>query len=99
MAQAVTLMTASRGCSILGSGTSSHRMSPLPCHANAITKMLRLLRPPLPTVSTINAGRGSGLAEFLLYHPEKPDRRRTIRRGEGENFRGRRRCYTCRAGG
>jgi hypothetical protein len=28
-------MMASRGCSILGSGTSSHRMSPLPCHANA----------------------------------------------------------------
>jgi hypothetical protein len=30
IAQAVTLMIASRGCSILGSGTVSHRISPLP---------------------------------------------------------------------
>jgi hypothetical protein len=29
------LVTASRGCSIFGSGTDSHLMSPLPCHANA----------------------------------------------------------------
>src|ERR1700716_3835443 len=35
IAQAVTLMMASRGCSILGSGTSSQRMSPLPCQAKA----------------------------------------------------------------
>src|SRR4051794_37899067 len=35
IAQAVTLMIASRGCSILGSGTESQRISPLPCHASA----------------------------------------------------------------
>src|SRR3954454_7742908 len=37
MAQAVTLMTASRAFSILGSGTSSQRMSALPCQVNAFT--------------------------------------------------------------
>ena len=35
MAQAVTLMTASRGSSIFGSGTLSHRMSCFPCHVSA----------------------------------------------------------------
>ncbi len=40
IAQAVTLMSASRGCSILGSGTVSQRMSPLPCHVKAFTKLL-----------------------------------------------------------
>ena len=36
IAHAVILMMASRGCSILGSGTSSQRISPLPCHASAL---------------------------------------------------------------
>ena len=35
MAQAVTLMMASRGCSIFGSGTVSQRMSRLPCQQSA----------------------------------------------------------------
>ena len=35
MAHDVTLMIASRGCSIFGSGTVSHRMSPLPCQQSA----------------------------------------------------------------
>src|SRR6185369_7379209 len=35
MAQAVTLMMASRPCSIFGSGTESHRMSFLPCQVSA----------------------------------------------------------------
>jgi hypothetical protein len=30
------LMIASRGCSIVGSGTVSQRMSPLPCHVSAL---------------------------------------------------------------
>jgi hypothetical protein len=34
-------VTASRGCSILGLGTASQRISPLPCHANAFTETLR----------------------------------------------------------
>src|SRR3569833_2679653 len=35
MAQAVTMMMASRGCSITGSGTVSQRMSALPCQVRA----------------------------------------------------------------
>src|ERR1044071_5079399 len=35
IAHDVTLMIASRPSSIFGSGTVSHRMSPLPCHASA----------------------------------------------------------------
>jgi hypothetical protein len=35
IAQAVTLMTASRECSIFGSGTVSQRMLPFPCQTNA----------------------------------------------------------------
>src|SRR4051812_49261186 len=36
-------MMASRGCSILGSGTSSQRMSPLPCQAKAFICCSRFL--------------------------------------------------------
>ena len=39
MAQAVTLMMASRGCSIFGSGTVSQRMSPLPCQHSAFIRL------------------------------------------------------------
>jgi hypothetical protein len=35
MAQAVTLMMASLGCCIFGSGTVSQRISPLPCQQSA----------------------------------------------------------------
>jgi hypothetical protein len=38
IAQAVTLIMASRGCSILGSGTLSQRISPLPCQVIAFIR-------------------------------------------------------------
>src|SRR3954468_5240253 len=44
IAQAVILMIASRGCSIFGSGTSSQRMSALPCQVSALKFLLRCAR-------------------------------------------------------
>src|ERR1700709_2623617 len=42
IAQAVTLMMASRACSILGSGTLSQRISFLACHVSAFIQILHL---------------------------------------------------------
>src|SRR3954453_7743832 len=52
IAQAVTLMIASRGCSIFGSGTVSQRMLPLPCHASTF------MRQSLAATSYPNVGTG-----------------------------------------
>jgi hypothetical protein len=41
MAQLETLTIASRGCSMIGSGTVPHRMSFLPCHVSALIAFLR----------------------------------------------------------
>ena len=45
MAQVVTRMIASRGCSIFGSGTSSQRMSVGLCQTRAFIAVLLLRRP------------------------------------------------------
>src|SRR5215218_7936846 len=47
MAQDVTLMIASRGSSIVGSGTLSQRISALPCHVMAFMGSLHI-RPHQP---------------------------------------------------
>ena len=52
MAQLVTLMIASRGCSISGSDTVSQRMSSLPCQTSAFI-------PGLPIVLISPACAGS----------------------------------------
>src|SRR3954469_6498826 len=53
-------MMASRGCSIVGSGTSSQRMSDVPCQHSAFIKTLLLrelnLRQPPRLVQRPNAG-------------------------------------------
>jgi hypothetical protein len=55
MAHAVTLMTASRPCSIFGSGTLSQRMSLLPCQVSAFIEGA-----PLVNVLTQNIGIAGG---------------------------------------
>ncbi len=49
IAHAVTLMMASRGCSILGFGTVSQRMSPLPC------QVIAFIWAPLVAIGTRNS--------------------------------------------
>ena len=61
MAQLVTLMIASRGCSISGSGTVSHRMSCLPCQTSAFIN-ISLRRP----TNTKPRGFGRVRGEYLF---------------------------------
>src|ERR1700676_34692 len=56
MAQAVILMTASRGCSILGSGTVSIRTSPFPCQQSARMIFSSKTRPPTCEVAKRSVG-------------------------------------------
>jgi hypothetical protein len=56
MAQAVILMTASRGCWIFGSGTVSTRTSPFPCQHSA--RMIVSFKCPAPTGETAKCSNG-----------------------------------------
>lgn len=56
MAQAVILITASRGCSIVGSGTVSTRTSPFPCQQSA-----RIDLPPAAKSRILQRDAGQGV--------------------------------------
>ena len=58
MAQAVILMTASRGCWIFGSGTVSTRTSPFPCQHSA--RMIVSSKMPAPTAEIAKRSTGGG---------------------------------------
>ena len=58
MAQAVTLMTASRACWIFGSGTVSTRTSPFPCQHSA--RMTLSSKMPAPTGEIAKRSHGDG---------------------------------------
>lgn len=55
MAQELTLMMASWLSSMMGSGTVSQRMSPLPCH------VIAFMRQPFNCVGEVSRGRAGAL--------------------------------------
>src|SRR5215208_7973895 len=88
IAQAVTFMMASRGCSIFGSGTVSQRRSFLPCQVSAFTKLsggpFALFPEGQRRAGTVVPVRRSGAARLMV--------RITLEPGGGLN-RGQFGCY------